>query len=287
MEEIAQNVYLETSYPGVVLGAMALKRGLMMIDAPFRMEDQRSWLSSLTRLNCGSDKLLVTLDSHIDRTLGVRAMEVDVIAQEKIVEILRDQPTSVRGQDIDAGADWEPFDLPATIRWVLPQMTYTDALSIYWDDEPVKLIHRAGAHVAGTWLQYDPEKVLFVGDSVVLNQPPFLDWSDINSWIEELEELESEKYNGYKIISGRNGLVRPKSIEKFREFLMQIQEVIEQAASEKSDVDVLLDEVPELLKKLKYTKTLTQRYHNRLAWGLTQYYRYHYLKSEEDQKGEN
>jgi len=287
MEAIGKNVYLESGNPGVVLGVLKSDHGLLMIDAPFRLEDQRTWRSYLINLGGGVDKLLVMLDTHIDRTLGIRAMESNVLGHENSVEILNNRPTSARGQDIDAGADWEPFDLPANIRWVVPDMTYSDTLSVYWDEHPVVLRHRPGAHTAGTWLQYDVEKILFVGDSVVLHQPPFLAWSDLNIWLEELELLGSETYKGYKIVSGRNGVLKLRSIEKMREFLVDVKEVVEKVASKDGSVDALLAEVPALLKGLSFNKSLTQLYHNRLAWGLEQYYKRHYLASKEDQKGEN
>jgi glyoxylase-like metal-dependent hydrolase (beta-lactamase superfamily II) len=287
MEAIGKNVYLESGNPGVVLGVLKSDHGLLMIDAPFRLEDQRTWRSYLINLGGGVDKLLVMLDTHIDRTLGIRAMESNVLGHENSVEILNNRPTSARGQDIDAGADWEPFDLPANIRWVVPDMTYSDTLSVYWDEHPVVLRHRPGAHTAGTWLQYDVEKILFVGDSVVLHQPPFLAWSDLNIWLEELELLGSETYKDYKIVSGRNGVLKLRSIEKMREFLVDVKEVVEKVASKDGSVDALLAEVPALLKGLSFNKSLTQLYHNRLAWGLEQYYKRHYLASKEDQRGEN
>jgi hypothetical protein len=49
----------------------------------------------------------------------------------------------------------------------------------------------------------------------------------------------------------------------------------------------LLSEVPGLLRGLSFNKGLTQRYHNRLAWGLEQYYRRHYRHNDIDFKGEN
>lgn len=287
MEELARNVYLESDYPGVVLGAIAFKQGLVMVDAPFRPEDQYAWRSALAGLEAGSDRLLVMLDPHIDRTLGVKAMESIVLGHENSVEILHNRPTSARGQAIDAGADWEPFDLPLNIRWVLPEMTYSHTLSIYCDERPVRVTHHPGAHLAATWLQDDFAKVVFVGDSVVLHQPPFLAWADLALWQEDLALLESEVYKGYKIVSGRNGVVRTRSIAKLAEFLAEVKGIAAHAAEKQEPVEALLEEVPRLLKTLNFNKNLTQLYHNRLAWGLEQYYTQHFLKTKENSKGDH
>ena len=51
MQEITNRVYLETQYPGVTLGAIGRKHGLILIDSPFRPDDAKSWRSSLLNLS--------------------------------------------------------------------------------------------------------------------------------------------------------------------------------------------------------------------------------------------
>ena len=287
MEELGKNIYLESGFPGVVLGAFIFKGATILVDAPFRVEDQRIWRTTLAGLEKGSNRMLVMLDPHLDRTVGVRAMEATVIGHAASGEILQNRPASARSQDIDAGADWEPFDLPVNIRWALPEMVFSQSLSIYPGDRPIHLTHHPGAHKAGIWLQDDVEKVLFVGDSVVLHQPPFLAWADIDLWLRDLALLESDAYRGYKIVSGRNGVIRARSIGKLKEFLTEVKKLVGKAAGKNEPTEMLLNEVPRLLKSLNINRSLSQLYHNRLAWGLELYYKNHYQKSEENSKGEN
>jgi len=168
MHEIAEGIYIERDYPGVVLGALRIGSSVVMVDAPLRAQDQQSWRIDVANLGGGADKLLVMLDTHIDRTLGIRAMESRVVGHQRALEILNNRPTTARGQDFDAGADWEPYELPANIRWPVLDLTYSDKMTVYLDDDPVEISHQPGAHVAGSWLRYDSKKVLFVGDSVII-----------------------------------------------------------------------------------------------------------------------
>ena len=287
MESISNHTYLETEYPGVTLGAVQSKKGLFLVDAPFRMEDQRAWSQELLGLEAGSARLLVMLDPHIDRTLGVRAMETEVIGQENCVPILRTRPTAFRSQELDAGSDWEPFSLPANLRWALPDLTFSDSLKFYWDELPMVLEHHPGSHIAGTWLRVIADSVVFIGDTVVTNQPPFLGYGDLEAWVADLELLLSEEYKGVKIVTSRSAVVRLRSIEKMRNFLEKTRHKLEAFAAHPGETEDLLKEVPGLLKGLNFNKGLTQRYHNRLAWGLEQYYKRHYLHIEEEHKGEN
>jgi len=287
MEELGKHIYLESGFPGVVLGAYISEKGTLLVDAPFRVEDQRTWRAVLAGMELSSNRMLVMLDPHLDRTVGVRAMEATVVGHADSGEILQNRPASARSQDIDAGADWEPFDLPVNIRWAVPEIVFSDSLSIYTGDHPIQLTHHPGAHKAGIWLQDDVEKVLFVGDSVVLHQPPFLAWADIDLWLKDLTLLESETYRGYKIVSGRNGVIRVRSIGKLKEFLTDVKKLMSKTAAKNAPVEALLNEVPRLLKTLNINRTLSQLYHNRLAWGLEQYYLNHYQNSENNSQGEN
>jgi len=287
MEPISSHTYLETEYPGVVLGAIVSKRGLFLVDAPFRVEDQHAWRQDLVQLDAGRGRLLVMLDPHIDRTLGIRAMETEVIGQENCVPILSDRPTAFRSQELDAGSDWEPFNLPANLRWAIPELTYSDSLTIYWDDLPIVLEHHPGSHIAGTWLKVMSDSVVFIGDAVVTNQPPFLGYGDLETWVADLELLLSDEYKGFKIVTSRSAVVRARSIEKMRNFLEKTRHKVEAFAAHPGETEDLLKEVPGLLRGLSFNKGLTQRYHNRLAWGLEQYYNRHYLHIDDGQKGEN
>ncbi len=276
MEEIANNVFIENNYPNVVLGVLKLDHGLLMVDAPFRGPNLMSWRKKLISLGGGIDKILVMLDSHIDRTLGIPAMEFKVLGHQNVVDIIGKRPTTARGQDVDAGADWEADDLPENIHWALPDITYKDELLIYWNDEPVIITHQPGAHIAGSWVRYNAEKVIFVGDSVVVNQPPFLAWSDLDIWLQELDWLKSEAFNGYKIVSGRNAVVKPHWIDQLVDFLTAIKARIPTLAMRDGRVEAITDAVSQLIKELDYEKTLTDPYVNRLVWGLEHYLQRHY-----------
>lgn len=87
MQSIAKDVYIETQYPGVTLGAINLAHGLIQVDAPPSPEDGRAWRAALLNLGGSSERMLVHLDAHPDRTLGARAMDCTVVAQERTAQV--------------------------------------------------------------------------------------------------------------------------------------------------------------------------------------------------------
>jgi hypothetical protein len=96
MQEITRGIYYETAYSGVTLGAILLPQGTVMIDAPLRAEDGRSWRSALNYLGGNSNRLLVNLDAHPDRTLGSRVMDCTIIAHQKTAQVFRGRPSVFR-----------------------------------------------------------------------------------------------------------------------------------------------------------------------------------------------
>lgn len=268
MEEIAKNIFIEESYPGVVSSVLKLSRGLLTIDGPFRADDRQSWQQRLVNLGGGIGRLMVMLDTHTDRLLGVPMVEMPILAHENALDIISDLPSASRSPEKPSGSDSESYDLPQSTRWGVPDMTYSQQLNIFWDDQPVVVTHQPGGHLAGSWVRYDAEKVIFVGDSVVTDQPPFLAWCNIDRWIDELTWLSSDFFRDYQIISGRNGLVGQNSLFKMIDFLTSVKGVVEELTQLEDLNGGIAQWAPQLLNQFSFDRKMTDHYNSRLVWGM-------------------
>jgi len=275
MEEIARNVYIERIYSGVVLGVLKLNHGILMVDAPFCVNDQQSWRVKISNLGGGIDKMLLMLDTQIDRAMGIHAMETKVLVHQNAIDIISSKPTNPHRQGKGIGADIERFNIPATIKWKAPSLTYTNEVSIHWDKAPLVVSHKPGAHMAGSWLRYDAEHVVFVGDSVILDQPPFLAWSDLDCWLKELAYLESDFFKDYQIIAGREGVVNSGSLNRLVEFLNRVKVEVKSLLRQENWRDGINAVVSTLMAYFVFDYQLDTLYRNRLNWGLKQYIKNH------------
>ena len=287
MEEIADNVFIEVDYPRVVLGAFKLDHGMVMIDSPFRLEDVRSWKGKIRHLGSGMDSLLLLLDAHIDRTLLAFGMETDVIIHEDACSIIRNRSASSRSQELEIGPDWTHTELPTGTRFVNPRMTFSKEVLIHWGETPLVISHKPGAHLAGAWLIYDAQKIIFIGDSVVMDQPPFLAKADLGTWIDELTWLASDRFNNYQIISSRNGLIQMESVRKMSSLLIHIKEQLDALSNEEIPMVGVPDLCSILLKEIDFDPQNQDRYQHRLTHGLEQYLKRHYLNQNSGTKGED
>lgn len=272
MQEIAAHVFIETAYPGVTLGAINTPHGLILIDSPLRAEDTRSWRATLLNLGGGVERLLVNLDAHFDRTLGSRAMDCTVVSHEKVSQIFRNRPVTFKTQGSETGADWELYTNLGSIRWAPPEVTFTDEISIHWGSTPIRLEYRPGASLGALWVHLPEEKIVFVGDAVVPNQPPYLASADVPVWIEALRLLLSEQFKNHTLISGRGGMVTQAQVRAQLGYLERVRTRIEglvEAGGKVEDTEAL---IAPLLQGFEILPEQRALFEQRLRWGLRQYF---------------
>jgi glyoxylase-like metal-dependent hydrolase (beta-lactamase superfamily II) len=274
MHQIAPGIYYDDSYLGVTLGALVFSHGTIMIDAPLRPEDARAWRSALLNLRGGSARLLVSLDAHLDRTLGTRAMECTVVTHLKTAQVFRNRPVIFKGQSSESGSDWETYDDVIGTRWTSPDITFSDQMTLHWGGPQVVLEYHPGPTSGSIWVVIPAAKVLFVGDAVIPNRPPFLSQADLPVWIETLDKLLA--YKDYTIISGRGGMVTLDAVRLQQKYLKNIHKSLERLAKRNAAPEATENLVNALLSDMDFPEKRREQYLQRLRSGLYQYYTRYY-----------
>ena len=278
MQALANQVYIEEQYPGVTLGAIALPHGLIQIDAPPAPEDGRSWRAALLNLNTGVERLLVNLDGHPDRTLGARAMDCTIVAHERTAETFRNRPNTFKAQGEETGADWESVIGMGNIRWAPPEISFTSRMAVEWSNFTVLMEHHPGPTAGAIWVILPEPRIVFVGDLVVKNQPPFIASANLAEWLKSLDVLLAD-YSEYTIVSGRGGLIPFASIPAQRERISSIHEQLEALARKQAGPDAVESLIQPIMATIKVPVERQKQYFQRLAHGLRHYYTRHYRGS--------
>jgi glyoxylase-like metal-dependent hydrolase (beta-lactamase superfamily II) len=276
MRKILKNIYIETNYPGVTLGAVTMPAGTVMIDAPPRPDDGRAWRAELREQSSGENRILILLDSHPDRALGARALESAVLAHNLTAQIFEGRTAIFKAQQVDSGAEWERCSGLSGIRWMQPQVLFNQRAILNWGDQDILVEHHPGPERGAAWVVLPDSGVVFVGDAVVVKQPPFLARANLDAWIESLDLLLAKPYKDYKIISSRGGLVQPQDIRSLRRFLADTAGQLERLAKKKQLPDAAGKLAPKLLKKFSFAAKYRNMYEHRLSYGLYHYYARHY-----------
>ncbi|MCE1252905.1 MAG: hypothetical protein LWX83_05075 [Anaerolineae bacterium] len=274
MQELAPHIYMETAYAGVTLGAIAWDHGLLMIDSPLKPEDARSWRASLLNTGNSTDRTLINLDAHVDRTLGARAMECSVIGHTEMANVFHTRPLTFKAQSNDTGTEWESCDGISNTRWAPPDITFSNNLIIHWDNNPIILEHWPGSAIGSICIRLPFEKIIFIGDIATPGQPPFLADAELPAWINNLGKLLSLEFSDYIIISGRSGIIRQNEIKIQLDLLKRIQQDLSELP-DGAPPEITDHLVPPLLAQFSPSAERSQMYQNRFLTGLRLYYQRH------------
>jgi glyoxylase-like metal-dependent hydrolase (beta-lactamase superfamily II) len=227
-------------------------------------------------MGSGTERILINLDAHPDRTLGVRAMDCTVIAHEKTAQAFRNRPNTFKAQGDETGANWEAIPGLGSVRWAPPEISFMEKMTLHWGDSPILLESRPGPAAGAVWVILPEEKVVFVGDAVTKSQPPFLAYANLPEWIETLKLLQEPEYKGFTIVSGRGGVVTLQIVRNQTDILKRIHDKVEKFGTKKSatpPIDKLADQI---LKDFKVPSARQKQYLHRLRYGLNHYFARHY-----------
>ncbi len=272
MEQIDQGIFIENNYPGVTLGAIALPRGTILIDAPPCPQDARSWRAALRNLGSGMNHLLINLDDHHDRTLGVRTLETPVLAHLRTAEAILNRPTVFKQQPDESGAEWEDCIGLSGVRWAPPSITFDEQAQLHWNHEPVVVEHHPGPAPGAAWVILPERHLVFIGDAVLLNEPPFMANANLEQWIDALDLLLSAVYRNYLIISGRSGPVAVEGIREQRRMLRYIERRMNALAEREAPAEATEQMIKTILSKFEFPERRREQYVRRLRYGLYHYY---------------
>ncbi len=267
MQQLTRNIFFEEDYLGVTVGALVFPHGTILIDAPLRGEDARSWRSMLINQRGGPNKLMISLDAHPDRTLGARALDCTIIAHQKAAQAFRSRPSIFKGQTVETGADWENYTESVGMRWASPDITFSERLTLHWGGSEVIVEHRPGPSAGSIWVEIPEARVVFVGDMVVMKQPPFLAQAEFEPWLANLEILATN-YQDYSIVCGRGGLAKTTDVRLLQSFIQETMQKLDHLAEKKAAPEELELLLPDLLLKYKAAVEKQEHYAERLTYGI-------------------
>ncbi len=280
MIEIAPQVYLEDRFPGPRLGLVVLTRGLVLIDTPPCPDAAQTWQHAIRAMNGGfPDRVLVLLDHHPDRSLGAPVVDGTVMAHEATVDWFQSNPNYFRSQTDRRGHVWETCRTLQHPQWPHVHVAYTGRASIYFGDTPVYLLHRPGPAPGATWVEVPHARVLFIGDAVVLREPPSLEEADLPVWLEQLARLK-EAYRGWVVVGGRDGLLDlDRDVAEMEKRLRAWQEEMQTWARQKLTWSRVSRKVEAWLDLWQpRSERQAAMFRQRLLHGVAAYYRRHYVQ---------
>jgi glyoxylase-like metal-dependent hydrolase (beta-lactamase superfamily II) len=220
MRKIASGVFIEDEYPAVLLGAVVAQEGVIAVDCPLRVEDTRTWISTLSDL--GNVRYMVLLDSHVDRVLGARVVNFPTLGHDRTRIAMSAWSDSFKGRANPIGAEADRLKRITGVRRAVPQLTFSVEMRVHIGERTVLFLHRPGPTPGAIWMVLPEAKVVFIGDAVTVKEPPYFGNANIDQWLESLDDLRGARFRAYKFVSGRDGLVKRSDVNDMARFLRRI-----------------------------------------------------------------
>jgi glyoxylase-like metal-dependent hydrolase (beta-lactamase superfamily II) len=272
MQKLAKDVYVESSFPGVTVGAVLTDSGIICIDAPTHPADARRWRLKLNQLSQQPVLYVINLDHHRDRVLGSQWFEAPVIAHEATSERLRQLPELFKGTSSEAGADADLAAELGGVRLVVPQLSFSGRMALAVDGHELELVARPGNAPGAIWVELPRERIVFTGDAVTLGVPPPMQEANLGDWLAALAELRRARYPANIIVPGRGAPTDKKGLKPMEDFLKLVRRRVEALARGKktrADAAALAET---LLAQFHVPAAMREHYARRLRVGLEHLY---------------
>lgn len=247
MQKIVPNVYLENKYIGVNLGIVVIGHELLLVDSPLHAEEVKEWFKVVSER--GRPKFLVLLDSHPDRVLGSRNLTLPAIAQDQTLQTIREWADTFKGNAHPIGAEADQLKRITGVNNAIPEITFSERMVIHIGGKEIVFLHRPGPRPGSMWMVIPDLSVVFVGDTVTIDEPPYVGVSVLEPWLNSLDELRGSDMKSYALISSYGGRIDRKDINHMARFLRKVQSRVEKVEDgknrneeiERSAVDLMGD----------------------------------------------
>ena len=247
MQHVTQNVYMETVWPGINVGAVLTSEGIILVDTPFLPNEARRWQEDLTAVADQPIIYIINTDPNPDRVVGNSWFTAPVIAHEGVWEKARTYGNGFRQQLIDSiPANTQPYAMREIVTWkvTLPRITFTERLTLYKGGQTIELIHAGGATPASTLVYLPETQVLFTGDSVVVGMHPLMAQANSKEWLETLSTIRKMRVE--HLVPGRGPLSGKQDTHPLSEYIRQLRAQVRRlylAGRSKAEAGALVSEL--------------------------------------------
>jgi cyclase len=274
VQELAPGVYIETGFRRVNVGAILTEAGFVLIDTPPYPDDAHAWREMLAAESHKPILAIVNTDCHIDRIIGNGWFDARVIvAHEETIARLENLPPSFMDSAIDSLThNMVERNSFAGVQLRIPTVGFTYRMHVRYGEYSIPLLAMAGPTAGSLWVHLPEQRIVFVGDSVVADQHPYISSPCTKNWLESLTILRRSRFAANWIVPGRGPLVDKDATEPISEYLRLARRRVQslyRAGRPRADTSTL---VSELLDLFPYDDSDPETVQRRIKAGLDRIY---------------
>jgi cyclase len=231
IREIAPNVFVETKYHGANVAFIVTGEGVVLIDSPMLPKEAVHWRAEIRKRTDQEILYIINTDHHRAHIIGSQFFPTaTVIAHERAWKEMKSYGDSFRTRLINMYRDRIPEAVEVwkeSLEIIKPEITFSGRTILYKGDKEIHLIPVGGHTPATTVIFFPEEKLLFTGDVVVTNRPPFLSQGNTKEWLEALTYLRKLRYD--ILIPGHGELTGREATDNMSKYLRMVRRKVRSA----------------------------------------------------------
>ena len=237
--EVAQGIYMLTGSGGNI-GVSAGEDGVFLIDDQYAPLTEKI-KQAVAEISPRSIRFLLNSHWHGDHTGGNENLGeagVVIVAHENVrARMSAEQFLEFFGSRV-----------PPSPKVALPVVTFSDAVTFYFNGEEIHVAHFPPAHTDGdSVIHFRQANVIHTGDLFTYQQYPFIDVAtggSINGMIAGAKRLLSMVNEDTRLIPGHGPLGDPSRLLEFHDMLVTIRDRIVDAVEAGQTLDEIVQAVP-------------------------------------------
>jgi glyoxylase-like metal-dependent hydrolase (beta-lactamase superfamily II) len=254
MREIAHNIYVSTEFRGLNVGFINFPHGIVAIDAPPLPQDAHEWKQQIEEVAKGPILYVVLTDGHPDRLLGARVLaelgQTPVVAARAAYDHAVNYTDGFWRSVVDGWSRRYPEDAQALegLQGILPELMFTESLTLHKPGEDLIIEKINGAAPGSAWIRLSEQNIIFLGDTLVLGEPPYMDATpDSRAWLDTLTTLRRSRFSDLTFVPGRGPLGDQSSTYPLSDYLALTRRRVRSMhladQTSKSDREPVIDEL--------------------------------------------
>lgn len=219
--KINGNVYMLQGRGGNI-GALVGQEGILIVDDDYKAVSEKL-AAALKELGSASPKFILNTHWHGDHTEGNEffGKQSVIVAHANVRKRLIDPPV-IFGQKT-----------PPYMSHALPMITYTQAMSLFFNGEEVRAVHYPNGHTDGdTVVFFMGSKVVHLGDDFFVARFPFVDLDSggsVQGLINNVSSLIETIPADFKIIPGHGPAASISDLKSFHSMLTETAKIVQDA----------------------------------------------------------
>jgi cyclase len=231
VQEIAPSIFVESGYHGANVAFIVTGQGVILIDTPMLPKEALHWQDEIRKRTSEQILYIINTDHHRAHVIGNQFFPTaTVIAHEFAWKEMKSYGDSFRIRLLNMYRDRIPEAVEVwkdQLQIIQPQITFSGRTLVYKGNKEIHLIPVGGHTPATTVIYFPQEKLLFAGDVVVTNRPPFLSQGNTKEWLEALTYLRKLRYD--ILIPGHGELTGKEATDNMSEYLRVVRRKVRSA----------------------------------------------------------